>query len=260
MSPRFASPLAFALFALALFSTSVSATYFTSPTASTTWATAAGQEITWKYQAGGAPQGDLILLAQGTAGTPLTTTPLVVATNVDLTSGSTTFPSGLQLRAATRKYYLLMVDSSDRTNVYSQVGPFEIDSFAAAAAGSGSGSASSGAASSSASSSVSSSAISSSASPSAAASSSSTASRPPVTATVVQTASSGVLVTMTLQPSSNGGSGASTVTVTQSTSASRAAASASGGATSGAVQKYGGAGLAVAIGTAAFGLAGLLAL
>jgi len=39
----------------------VSATYFTSPTAGTTWDQAVGQRISWHYQPGGAPRGDIIL-------------------------------------------------------------------------------------------------------------------------------------------------------------------------------------------------------
>lgn len=42
-----------------------SATYFTSPQKSTVWSSAAGQTITWKYQAGGASNGDVVLEAVG---------------------------------------------------------------------------------------------------------------------------------------------------------------------------------------------------
>ncbi|KWU41390.1 hypothetical protein RHOSPDRAFT_27650 [Rhodotorula sp. JG-1b] len=248
MSNRLVTAL---LLALAVLSTSVSATYFTSPTASTVWTNAAGEDITWKYQPGGAPNGDILLLGMSPTGTPITTTPLTVATDVDLTSESITFPDGLQLRTATRQYMLLMVDSSNHENVYSQVGPFEIQSFAAASSSSSSSSASSAASSSlsSASSASSSSEVTSSSS----ASSSSSSSRDPVTATVIETASSGVLITMTLQPSaSSGGSGdAQTVTVTQSAASRAAASGASAGATSGAVAtRFGASGL-VAMGAAA---------
>lgn len=51
--------------------TSVSATYFTSPTSTTVWASAAGQQITWKFQPGGAPQGDIVLEAVALGGRPL---------------------------------------------------------------------------------------------------------------------------------------------------------------------------------------------
>jgi uncharacterized protein (UPF0333 family) len=59
------------LLALAVLSASVSATYFTSPTASTVWTNAAGEDITWKYQPGGAPNGDIILLGMSPTGTPM---------------------------------------------------------------------------------------------------------------------------------------------------------------------------------------------
>lgn len=62
----------FAWAALAVLATSsVSATYFTAPAASTVWTHAPGQEITWKYQAGGAPQGDILLVGMSAAGTPM---------------------------------------------------------------------------------------------------------------------------------------------------------------------------------------------
>ncbi|GAA5863781.1 hypothetical protein JCM3774_001156 [Rhodotorula dairenensis] len=246
-----------AVLALLASSVSVSATYFTSPTASTVWTNAAGQDITWKYQAGGAPKGDILLVGMSAGGSPITSMPLVVATDVDLTSESTTFPDGLQLRTATRQYTLLMVDSSNYENVYSQIGPFEIQSFAAASSSSSAAYATSSTASSASSSSAASAASTSSSS----VSSSETSSRAAVTATVVETASSGVLVTMTLQPSSIGEPGAQTVTVTESaSSASRAAASggaSNAGATSGAA-RYGVAGLAAAAGAAV--LAGALVL
>lgn len=59
------------LLALAAFSTCVSATYFTAPAASTVWTTAAGQDITWKYQPGGAPNGDIILIGMSPTGSPM---------------------------------------------------------------------------------------------------------------------------------------------------------------------------------------------
>lgn len=87
----------------------VSATYFTSPVAGTTWDQAIGQTITWHYQPGGAPRGDIVLqidtrnpkCALSPASTPPRKRPqltlawspgyraaqtLVVATDVDLTS------------------------------------------------------------------------------------------------------------------------------------------------------------------------------
>lgn len=46
-----------------------SATYFTSPQASTVWSTAPGQTITWFFQPGGATTGDIVLEAVGLSGT-----------------------------------------------------------------------------------------------------------------------------------------------------------------------------------------------
>ncbi|BGP22660.1 hypothetical protein Rt10032_c08g3529 [Rhodotorula toruloides] len=110
-----------------------SATYFTNPTASTVWANAAGQSITWHYQPGGAPRGDIVLSAVGGSGTnPKNSNSLTIAGNVDLTSGSLTFPSGTALRSNSRHYYLAIVNSANPTDVYTQVGPFEIDGFGAA--------------------------------------------------------------------------------------------------------------------------------
>ncbi|GAA6060157.1 hypothetical protein JCM10212_001454, partial [Sporobolomyces blumeae] len=115
-----------------------SATYFTSPQSSTVWSTAPGQTITWHFQAGGAAVGDIVLQAVGLSGSGSTVT---VASAVDLTTESLTFPSGVALRSNTQQYELMIVNSQDPSYAYATVGPFEIDSF--------SGSASSGASSSS---------------------------------------------------------------------------------------------------------------
>ncbi|POY74312.1 hypothetical protein BMF94_2506 [Rhodotorula taiwanensis] len=238
--------------------TSVSATYFTSPTSTTVWASAAGQQITWKFQPGGAPQGDIVLEAVALGGRPLPKSTVALGRQVDLTSGSFTFPAGVVLRDSSQTYILLMVDSQDSSQVYSQVGPFEIQSFGAVAASS---SASPPSSPSGASSSASSTAVQSSSSvvsmtssgkflpfgstttkvadprthragtaSSSMSSSTSTASSSasPVTATVIETASSGVLVTLT--PSSSATGAVETVTVTASSASSgRAAASGSVG-------------------------------
>ncbi|KAJ8295345.1 hypothetical protein OF846_001587 [Rhodotorula toruloides] len=110
-----------------------SATYFTNPTTSTVWSDAAGQPITWHYQPGGAPRGDIVLSAVGGSGTnPKNSNSLTIAQNVDLTSQSLTFPSGTALRSNSRQYILAIVNSANPTDVYTQVGPFEIDGFGAA--------------------------------------------------------------------------------------------------------------------------------
>ncbi|KAK4332976.1 hypothetical protein RTBOTA2_001708 [Rhodotorula toruloides] len=110
-----------------------SATYFTNPTTSTVWADAGGQPITWHYQPGGAPRGDLVLSAVGGSGmNPKNSNSLTIAQNVDLTSESLTFPSGTALRSNSRQYILAIVNSANPTDVYTQIGPFEIDGFGAA--------------------------------------------------------------------------------------------------------------------------------
>ncbi|BGP13720.1 hypothetical protein JCM10213v2_001655 [Rhodosporidiobolus nylandii] len=119
-----------ALLALAL-PALVSATYFTAPQQSTVWDTAVGQTITWHFQAGGASNGDIVLQAVGLGSNPKSGQSVTVASDVDLTSESLTFPSGVALRSATQNYYLLMVNSRDPSDVYTQIGPFSIQSFAA---------------------------------------------------------------------------------------------------------------------------------
>ncbi|BGP45917.1 hypothetical protein JCM10450v2_001752 [Rhodotorula kratochvilovae] len=121
---------AFAALATALLPSLVSATYFTSPAAGATWDEAAGQVVTWKFQPGGAPRGDIIL--QSTSSNPKAAQTKVVAMDVDLTSESVTVPAGLGASSAT-SWTLLMVNSNNYGTVYSQVGPFTIASFAGSA-------------------------------------------------------------------------------------------------------------------------------
>ncbi|BGP37820.1 hypothetical protein JCM10449v2_001742 [Rhodotorula kratochvilovae] len=121
---------AFAALATALLPSLVSATYFTSPAAGATWDEAAGQVVTWKFQPGGAPRGDIIL--QSTSSNPKAAQTKVVAMDVDLTSESVTVPAGLSASSAT-SWTLLMVNSNNYGTVYSQVGPFTIASFAGSA-------------------------------------------------------------------------------------------------------------------------------
>ncbi|GAA5877418.1 hypothetical protein JCM16303_003325 [Sporobolomyces ruberrimus] len=104
----------------------VSATYFTSPQSSTVWQSAPGQTITWHYQAGGAAVGDIVLQAQGLGGPGSTIT---VASQVDLTTESLTFPSDVALRSNTGQYELKIVNSQDPSFAYTTVGPFSIESF-----------------------------------------------------------------------------------------------------------------------------------
>ncbi|BGP29905.1 hypothetical protein JCM10296v2_001657 [Rhodotorula toruloides] len=207
-----------------------SATYFTNPTTSTVWADAGGQPITWHYQPGGAPRGDIVLSAVGGSGTnPKNSNSLTIARNVDLTSESLTFPSATALRSNSRQYILAIVNSANPTDVYTQVGPFEIDGFGAASSPSspsssnGSGGAvgnGSGQDATATNPPISSASPTSSATPSSAttasSSSSSTTTHNPITATVIETASSGILVTSTLLPSTSANSNVSIVTVTAS--------------------------------------------
>ncbi|GAA5983437.1 hypothetical protein JCM5350_007650 [Sporobolomyces pararoseus] len=118
----------------------VSATYFTSPQASTVWQAAPGQVITWHYQAGGAAVGDIVLQANGLGGAGATVT---VASQVDLTTESLTFPSGVALRSNTGQYELKIVNSQDPSFAYTEVGPFSIESFSGSASSSPSSSSSS---------------------------------------------------------------------------------------------------------------------
>lgn len=90
------------------------ATFFLSPRPGTTWEEASGQIVTWQYQAGGAPRGDIVL--RSSASNPKYASPKqdhrnqeltclrffcravqtkVLATDVDLTQGSLQVPSGL---------------------------------------------------------------------------------------------------------------------------------------------------------------------
>ncbi|BGO97543.1 hypothetical protein NBRC10513v2_001538 [Rhodotorula toruloides] len=208
-----------------------SATYFTNPTTSTVWADAGGQPITWHYQPGGAPRGDLVLSAVGGSGmNPKNSNSLTIAQNVDLTSESLTFPSGTALRSNSRQYILAIVNSANPTDVYTQIGPFEIDGFGAAsspsspsssngsggAVGNGSGQDATATNPPVSSASPTSSATPSSTTASSSSSSSSTTTHDPITATVIETASSGILVTSTLLPSTSANSNISIVTVTAS--------------------------------------------
>ncbi|GAA6029381.1 hypothetical protein JCM8097_003647 [Rhodosporidiobolus ruineniae] len=251
---RLLSLLAFALPAL------VSATYFTSPTSGAVWDTAAGQTITWHYQAGGARTGDIVLQSTGTGNNPKNTQTVTLASNVDLTSGTLAYPAGVGLRSSSQTYYILMVNSASPSDIYTQVGPLTIQSFdgsiastsaaptststGGAAVGNGSGGASSDAGTNPAVSSATptSTALStltvipgatSSATPSSRSSSSSSdsspspsSSAPPVTSTVFSTAS-GVVVTSFAGASSSASSNvtSSIVTVTLSSSASPSSAS-----------------------------------
>ncbi|GAA5822630.1 hypothetical protein JCM11251_004324 [Rhodosporidiobolus azoricus] len=126
--PRLSLPL---IVLAALLPALVSATYFTSPQQSTVWDTAAGQTITWKYQAGGASRGDILLASA--AANPKAALTTAVASNVDLTTESLTFPSGVALRSRDQQFYLQIVNSASPTEVYTQVGPFTITSFSGSA-------------------------------------------------------------------------------------------------------------------------------
>ncbi|GAA5904619.1 hypothetical protein JCM8208_004831 [Rhodotorula glutinis] len=110
---------------------SVSATYFTSPTAGTTWDQAVGQRIAWHYQPGGAPRGDIILSIDTT--NPKAAQTLVVAKDVDLTSESVVIPADIGSSRAS-KWILRMVNSNNYDTVYTQVADVNIESFAGSAA------------------------------------------------------------------------------------------------------------------------------
>ncbi|GAA6050075.1 hypothetical protein JCM3770_001357 [Rhodotorula araucariae] len=187
---------AFAVLATALLPSLVSATYFTSPTAGATWDQAAGQTITWHYQAGGAPRGDIIL--QSTSSNPKAAQTKVVATDVDLTSESVTVPAGLGASSAT-SWTLLMVNSNNYGTVYSQAGPFTIASFAGSAESSPPASSSTAVAGGAVGngSGQDATATNPAVGPSTASSTSQSSSKPLVTATVILTAS-GVEITSTL--------------------------------------------------------------
>ncbi|BGP05875.1 hypothetical protein JCM10049v2_001694 [Rhodotorula toruloides] len=240
-----------------------SATYFTNPTTSTVWSDAAGQPITWHYQPGGAPRGDIVLSAVGGSGTnPKNSNSLTIAQNVDLTSQSLTFPSGTALRSNSRQYILAIVNSANPTDVYTQVGPFEIDGFGAASppsspsSNNGSGGAvgnGSGQDATATNPPVSSASPTSSATPSStttsssSSSSSSTSTHDPITATVIETASSGILVTSTLLPSTSANSNISIVTVTASGSVGPASQSAKPSSAAGRVGTRGGLAVVAAV-------------
>ncbi|GAA6004976.1 uncharacterized protein JCM10292_002583 [Rhodotorula paludigena] len=103
------------------------ATFFLSPRPGTTWEEASGQIMTWQYQAGGAPRGDIIL--RSSASNPKAVQTKVLATDVDLTQGSLQVPSGLG-SSNSDSWTILMVNSNNYDSVYSQSGPFTINSFA----------------------------------------------------------------------------------------------------------------------------------
>ncbi|TNY23690.1 hypothetical protein DMC30DRAFT_414017 [Rhodotorula diobovata] len=104
----------------------VSATYFTSPVAGTTWDQAIGQTITWHYQPGGAPRGDIVL--QIDTRNPKAAQTLVVATDVDLTSERVTVSADVGFSRA-NSWILRMVNSDDYSSIYTQVTDLTINSF-----------------------------------------------------------------------------------------------------------------------------------
>ncbi|GJN88678.1 hypothetical protein Rhopal_001644-T1 [Rhodotorula paludigena] len=226
------------------------ATFFLSPRPGTTWEEASGQIVTWQYQAGGAPRGDIIL--RSSASNPKAVQTKVLATDVDLTQGSLQVPSGLG-SSNSDSWTILMVNSNNYDSVYSQSGPFTVNSFAgeaespAPAPGATSGGAvgnGSGEDDAPSTSPAPTRAPSTSSSPSRSSSSTtSTTSAPLVTATIESTASSGVLVTLTFTGDSASLANATSSSSTSSSSSSSASMSTasviSSPATTGAPQRDG---------------------
>ncbi|ORY59427.1 hypothetical protein BCR35DRAFT_200581 [Leucosporidium creatinivorum] len=84
-----------------------SATYFTNPTAGTVWSSPQGETITWKFQAGGAAVGTIVLESEAT--NPKSNTQTVLADSIDLTLEELAWPVGLSLPAVSTTSFVSLV-------------------------------------------------------------------------------------------------------------------------------------------------------